>query len=102
MKVFSTLVGGNSKDYLEGDWVVVSFEALWYPGKVRNVDSDEIEIKCMEQINQQLHHFIWPQKDDVCWYNINEVICKVNHPFPISNTALILSSKDIENISEVF
>ena len=52
----------------------------------------------MVQISQQLNQFKWPQKDDVCWYNINEVIIKVGPPYPISNRALTLSTEDIENL----
>lgn len=48
----------------------------------------------MREVSQQLNHIKWPQKDNCCWFNINEVICKVDPQFPISNRGITLPSKD--------
>ena len=60
--------------YEIGKWVAVKFNKQWYPGEVVDTSDNEIEIRCMGIIGE--NRFVWPETDDVCWYE-NSVLSSV-------------------------
>ena len=42
--------------------------------------------------------FVWPEKDDISWYENDDVVCTVEPPAPVSQRAFGLSKKDVEKI----
>ena len=39
--------------------------------------------------------FAWPEGDDVCWYELPDILCIVNPPTPVSQRAFGLLSDDL-------
>ncbi len=52
---------------------MVQYEGLVYPGVVVvDEDAEEVEVKCMHRIGN--NRFLWPAREDVCWYAIDGII----------------------------
>ena len=82
--------------YEIGKWVAVKFNKGWYPGEVVDTPDNEIEIGCMGIIGE--NKFVWPEKDDVCWYENSDIICSIEPQIPVSKTAFGLCREDLEKV----
>ena len=81
-----------------GKWVAVKFDKHWYPGEVSKLEDDEVEIKCVKRIGIEENRFIWPDKDGISWFSIDDVVCCVTPPAPVNNRAFGLTQCDIEKV----
>jgi hypothetical protein len=80
-----------------GTWVVIRYDNEWYPGVVKQVLTDEVEVDCMERVkNSKKNHFHWPKAKDCIMYNWCEVVCTIDPPVrvPHRNVKFSLSTDD--------
>ncbi|WAQ94248.1 hypothetical protein MAR_006719 [Mya arenaria] len=77
--------------HLIGQYIVVEYDGLPYPGEVLDVDEEDLEVKVMHKIGK--NRFFWPLPDDTLWYHKDKVVtildgapvrvtgrhCKINH-----------------------
>ncbi|WAR12549.1 hypothetical protein MAR_026729 [Mya arenaria] len=77
--------------HLIGQYIVVEYDGLPYPGEVLDVDEEDLEVKVMHKIGK--NRFFWPLLDDTLWYHKDKVVtildgapvrvtgrhCKINH-----------------------
>ena len=83
--------------YRGGEWVAVQYEAKWYPGEILFA-GDEVKVQCMQQVGQgSPNNFIW-RKEDVHMYPVEDIMCTIKPPIPISRRSFGLTKEDIENI----
>jgi len=80
-------------------WVIVKFHKQWYLGEVLDIADNEMEVKCMKITGE--NKFVWPEEDDICWYELPGVLCIVNPPTPVSQRAFGLLSADLEKIGKL-
>ena len=83
--------------YEVNSWVTLTFEKTWYPGEVKSISDDNIEVLCMERIGRALDSFVWPENEDLGWYSYYEMLCYCvnNHPVPETRLAFVLSRQDL-------
>ena len=48
----------------------------------------------------QKNYFKWPAKDDVLWYDDDDIICEIDAPIPVNQrNNFVLSATDFENVN---
>ena len=76
------------------------------PREILKVEAQEIEIKCMMRVGPEANRFTWPEKDDISWFKIEDVVCNVvctvDPPISISNRAFGLNQKVVERMKKYF
>ena len=82
--------------YEIGKWVAVKFNKQWYPGEVVDTSDNEIEIRCMGIIGE--NKFVWPETDDVCWYENSDIIFSIEPPHPVCQRGFGLCGEDLEKV----
>ena len=87
--------------YEVNSWVAVAFGKTWYPGEVKSIGDDEIEVLCMDKIGRISDSFLWPENEDLGWYSYDKILCVVNHPVSETGRAFVLSRQDIDKIYEL-
>ena len=63
-------------------WVAVVVGKMWYPGEVKLISDDEIEVLCMERIGRALDSFVWPENEVLRWYSYDEILCVIKTSVP--------------------
>ena len=90
-----------NNDYRGGEWVAIRYEGNWYPGEIL-IAGDKVKVQCMQRVGQgSANNFIWG-KEDVHMYPVEDIICTIKPPIPISRRAFGLLKEDIENIKNIF
>lgn len=54
-----------------------------YPGLVKDVDKEEVYVRCMHRVGRELEksQFYWPKcVVDECWYSMDDVVWGINEP----------------------
>ena len=72
-----------------GMYVLVVYDHIKYPGLVLKTKRSEVQVQCMEPIQQSASEYQWPKHKDICWY-FNEDIVKI---IPNSNIKKIGNNK---------
>ena len=80
-------------------WVVVKFSSSLYPGEIVTIEEEEIEVKCMKRVGIE-NQFVWPEIEDISWFETDSVVCLIEPPIPISSRAFGVSQNDLNNIKE--
>lgn len=78
--------------YQPGDWVVVRYDDLLYPGEVISLPSNGIEINAMEPTT--CGSYKWPTRKDVHTYLLEDVVKKIEPPIPCGSRASQFTFKD--------
>ena len=65
-------------DGLVGEMVAVRYDSRPYPGKVLAVEEDDVQVLCMCKTG--INKFFWPTREDICWYQSKDVICRIPEP----------------------
>ena len=87
--------------YKVNSWVAVAFGKMLYPGEVKSIGDEEIEVFCTERIVRASDSFVWPEKEDLEWYSYDEILCAINPPVPETRPAFVLSRQDLDKIYEL-
>ena len=82
-----------------GCWVVVKFSSSRYPGEVVTIEEEEIKMKCMKRVGFE-NQFVWPEIDDISWFETDSLLCLIEPPIPISSRTFGVSLSDLNNIKE--
>ena len=80
-------------------WVVVKFSSSLYPGEIVTIEEEEIKVKCMKRVGTE-NQFVWPEIEDISWFETDSVVCLIEPPIPISSRAFGVSQNDLNNIKE--
>lgn len=83
-----------SKDlanYEKGEFVIVRYEEEYFPGTILEKNTDSVKIKTM---TMSANNWKWPDRDDICDYLIEDVVCKIEVP-------TLLNSRGIYSVPEV-
>lgn len=66
-------------DIAENDYVAAIYQRKWYIGKVFSSDESDrtVEISFMVQSKE---FFKWPERSDVIWLDVNDVLCIIDAP----------------------
>lgn len=84
------------------DFIMVTFtkkrKVSLYIGKVVDVDgeSDEVQTKFLRRCDMKKSGhimFMWPQLDDICWHDAEDIILKLPPPMLVGGTSLILLTR---------
>ena len=60
---------------------------------------NEIEIRCMGIIGE--NKFVWPETDDVCWYENSDIIFSIEPTNPVCQRGFGLCGEDLEKVKEL-
>lgn len=82
----------STNPYQPGDWVVVRYDDLLYPGEVISLPSNGIEINAMEPTT--CGSYKWPTRKDVHTYLLEDVVKKIEPPIPCGSRASQFTFKD--------
>lgn len=82
--VMKTDVTGTKEkmEYPEGAFVVVQYDAEYFPGIVIENVENNLKVKTMTMSG---NFWKWPEKDDILIYDMKDVICKIESPALVSN-----------------
>ena len=80
-------------------WVVVKFSSSLYPGEIVTIEEEEIKVKCMKRVGTE-NQFVWPEIEDISWFETDSVVCLIEPPIPISSRTFGVSQSDLNNIKE--
>ena len=80
---------GDLSGRIEGlldNYVVVRYDGKPYPGKVIDIDRirGDVKVSCMHSVGR--NRFFWPQRADVCWYEMCDVVAVITEPQKVSAT----------------
>ena len=65
------------KDYKEGDWIVVIYNKIWYPGVIIQIEKDNLITKFLEYRD---NYFQSPYVDDIQTVFKTQVLCEIEAP----------------------
>ena len=91
-----TFNGDHDVMYEIGKLVAVTFNKQCYPRAVVDTSDNKIEIRCTGILVK--NKFMWPEKDNICWYNNGDIICIIESPTPVSQRAFRLCREDFEKV----
>lgn len=78
-------MNAENLNYLRGEYVIVQYEGEFYPGAVVESDSKNVKVKTM---TMSVNNWRWPDKEDLCDYAIDDVICKIPIPELINSRGI--------------
>ena len=65
------------------------------------VSYDAMKVKYMEYAVEGKNSFRWPNRDDIIWYTLDNILCKTNPPKPMSHRNIGLEIEDFTKASEM-
>lgn len=66
---------------LIGQYVVVIYDEIPYPGRVLDVDENDLQVQVMHKVSPKLpNKYFWPLLPDICWYHMDKVITLLKSP----------------------
>lgn len=72
------ITGIDIMKYDIGDWIVVRYDGVWYPGIIININKkQELVTKFLSRSHSQV---FWPKSQDVQKVLRSQVLCKINLP----------------------
>lgn len=86
----------NDSKIGEGDYVAFAYEGTKFPGVILNIkQGPKFKIKAMEMTEVgTLDKWKWSIKDDVLWYDKNEIVRKINPPLLLNNRGIYSVNMD--------
>lgn len=60
-----------------GEWVLVNYDDVLYPGEVREVGDQEVKVS---DIIKSGKYYKWPNSEDCIFYAVQDVIMKLQPP----------------------
>ena len=85
------------EEYSVGTFVVAMYEEEWFIGQVERERDGLVLVKYMKHSGGHIKNsFMWPGKSDMLKTNVDDIVCKVDPPIPISSRAHGLNLKDMK------
>ena len=75
---------------LIGQWCCVSYEGKMYPGKIVDVDDNDVEVNCMSRVGN--NRYYWPLFKDQIWYSIDDILGIIPEPKHVTARHLEIDS----------
>jgi hypothetical protein len=72
----------NPDPELINKWCVIKCDGQLYPGRIQDIDSDPVEVKCMHRIGE--NRYFCPLIDDTIWYLWNNVVRIIPEPINVT------------------
>ena len=85
------------------DYVACRYDKKWWIGLVEEVSKEEQDFKV-----SFLHppgpsqNFYWPERPDVCWVAITDVICQIDAPVTVTGRTYDITEADFKKILDGF
>ena len=67
---------------ITGKWCAILYEGCIYPGIIQQSNSNQVEVQAMMKVGK--NRYKWPIKDDVLWYDYDEVVSLIPAPKPVT------------------
>ena len=67
---------------ITGKWCAILYEDCIYPGIIQQSNSNQVEVQAMMKVGG--NGYKWPIKDDVLWYDYDEVVSLIPAPKPVT------------------
>lgn len=77
----TTEVPSETSPLMKGNFVLVRYNSVIYPGQIVSINAEEAEVDCMEKAG---NHWKWPMRKDVLIYTMKDIIIKINPPKPVN------------------
>lgn len=75
---------------LIGKWCLVMYDDSPFPGIIQDVDDENgAMVKTMSSVGK--NRFFWPMRDDVIWYELNNILGLIPEPQPVTARHMRLS-----------
>ena len=82
---------------LIGKWCAVRYDGDAYPGIIQDVDAGSgALVKTMNRVGP--NRFFWPMRDDIIWYELENVLGLVPEPLPVTKRHTMLNASVWEEI----
>lgn len=89
--MFSETISGNLRI---GDWVVIMYDGLTYPGEVKSMlHPIGVEVTCMHPTSSG-DKYKWPDKSDNHIYPYSDIKKKIRPPVPFNSRASLFTFED--------
>lgn len=75
--ISETMSGSAALDVRVGEWVLVRYDGSLFPGEVKGIGEQEINVSVMVPSGS---HFKWPAIEDSIFYQMTDVIKKLSPP----------------------
>lgn len=75
----------DAKLLQKGDWVVVAYDNVLYPGEIMEIFDDRLTVNTMVPL--QNNYFKWPARQDILDYEFDQVKKQISQPMPCGNRA---------------
>ena len=69
-------------------------EYYYIKNLVLQVDAVGVKVKSMAYTSVGKNSFKWPSKDDIIYYDPDQILCSIQPPIPINNRFFGLSDED--------
>ena len=79
-----------------GKYVAVKCVKKIFPGIVIDIDHDELQVKSMHCIGKNA--FFWPRRDDISWYNNDDVMGFISPPEKLSGRHFKVCQNDWDRV----
>ena len=76
-----------------GDWCVVQYETVSYPGVVEDIVNAELKVSVMVKCGPS--KWKWPDPIDCLWYKQENIVKKINPPIPVASRGQFQFDDDI-------
>ena len=67
---------------ITGKWCAILHEGCIYPGIIQQRNSNQVEVQAMMKVGE--NRYKWPIKDDILWYDYDEVVSLIPAPKPVT------------------
>ncbi|GBN76789.1 hypothetical protein AVEN_105343-1 [Araneus ventricosus] len=85
-------------DYSVTDWVAISFDKMWYPGEITDIENSDMKVKCMKRHGKNTFTL---SEEDHYWYKGGEILCKLSTPAPLNARFFSLSELDFKTVTKL-
>lgn len=63
--------------------MIVKYDGEFYPAKIVNINPAKNEYYCCA-MKKSGENWKWPDKHDLLWYELNEIVMKIEEPKPVN------------------
>ena len=77
-------IGITKADLKKDDFVIIIYDTKFYPGQIKQINSREKTFLVSSMVQSGLN-FKWPEKEDILWYSLDQVVSKIEKPRQINS-----------------
>ncbi|CAH2097239.1 unnamed protein product [Euphydryas editha] len=84
----------------KGEFVIVTYEGEYFPGKIENTDRERYEISTMKLSTG--NSFRWPKRVDKIWYPTSDIVEIINPPVPYNNRGFFKVQEMLKYLPDIY